>query len=172
MIKGLKLAFLLTIFLSCVGCDQVTKSAAKRLLTKSEPITLLNDFIIFDYTENPGGFLSWGADLPRSIRFLLFGVFAVVLLVAITVLSLKYSDIDRTQIVGIGLAVGGGLGNLLDRLVNDGRVIDFVSIGIGTLRTGIFNVADMAILAGVILLATGMSKEESVRWAKTTEDTI
>ncbi len=160
MIKGLKLALLLTVLLFCVGCDQVTKSAAKHLLTKSDPIPLLNDFIVFDYTENPGGFLSLGAELPSSIRFLLFSVLAVTLLVAIAVLSLKYSSIDRTQLVGVGLAIGGGMSNLLDRLVNDGRVTDFVSIGIGTLRTGIFNVADVAILAGAVLLAAGMRKYE------------
>lgn len=48
--------------------------------------------------------------------------------------------------------LSGGLGNLLDRIMNDGRVIDFMNLGIGPLRTGIFNVADVCITIGVVLL--------------------
>jgi len=48
---------------------------------------------------------------------------------------------------------GGGLSNLVDRIAYDGHVVDFLNIGIGSLRTGIFNVADMAITAGALLLA-------------------
>jgi signal peptidase II len=47
---------------------------------------------------------------------------------------------------------GGGLGNLIDRITNEGRVVDFVSLGLGPVRTGFFNVADVAVLAGAMLL--------------------
>lgn len=55
-------------------------------------------------------------------------------------------------VVAWSLVLGGGLGNLVDRIMNDGRVIDFMDIGIGSLRTGIFNVADVCITIGVLLL--------------------
>jgi signal peptidase II len=51
---------------------------------------------------------------------------------------------------------GGGLGNLIDRMMNDGRVVDFVSLGVGSLRTGIMNVADVAVFAGAMLLLFGL----------------
>jgi len=56
------------------------------------------------------------------------------------------------RFIALGLVAGGGISNLIDRLFYDGRVTDFLNIGIGSFRTGIFNLADMAILAGALLL--------------------
>ena len=50
------------------------------------------------------------------------------------------------------MMLSGGIGNLWDRIVHDGRVIDFMNVGLGGLRTGIFNVADLCITVGVVLL--------------------
>lgn len=55
-------------------------------------------------------------------------------------------------VVAWSLVLSGGLGNLVDLIINDGRVIDFMNIGIGSLRTGIFNVADVCITVGVVVL--------------------
>ena len=61
------------------------------------------------------------------------------------------------------LIAGGGLGNLYDRLTNTGRVVDFLMVGMGSLRTGIFNVADLAITFGVglFVLAAIQRKRET-----------
>jgi signal peptidase II len=56
------------------------------------------------------------------------------------------------ELVGWSLVIGGGASNLIDRLVRDGRVVDFLRIGIGELRTGVFNVADAAIVLGLACL--------------------
>jgi signal peptidase II len=64
--------------------------------------------------------------------------------------------VDRLELVptiALSLLAGGGIGNLIDRIANDGAVTDFVRIGIGPLRTGIFNLADVAIVVGVLVLA-------------------
>lgn len=61
------------------------------------------------------------------------------------------------QVVGLSLIASGGIGNWIDRLTNDGRVTDFLNVGIGSLRTGIFNVADMALVIGVALYFLGTS---------------
>lgn len=58
----------------------------------------------------------------------------------------------RATVVAWSLVLSGGLGNLVDRIRNDGRVINFMNIGIGSLRTGIFNVADVCITVGVVVL--------------------
>lgn len=60
--------------------------------------------------------------------------------------------VSLDTIVAWSLVLSGGLGNLVDRIMNDGRVIDFMNIGIGGFRTGIFNVADVCITVGVVLL--------------------
>jgi signal peptidase II len=82
-----------------------------------------------------------------------------VILLGDTVLAalLLYLFVSRPQnpLVGVSIAlvVGGGVSNLIDRLRYGGYVVDFLNVGIGSLRTGIFNVADMAIMAGVLLWA-------------------
>ena len=50
----------------------------------------------------------------------------------------------------LALSVAGGVSNLIDRVAAGGLVMDFLNLGIGRLRTGIFNVADMALTFGVI----------------------
>jgi len=62
----------------------------------------------------------------------------------------------------LSLFIGGGASNLIDRLVYKGAVIDFLNIGIGNLRTGVFNVADVAIVAGAgLMILSGLSAEDS-----------
>jgi signal peptidase II len=65
--------------------------------------------------------------------------------------------------MNLALLCGGGLANWLDRLLNGGAVTDFVSFGVGWLRTGIFNVADVAIMAGAALLLLPIAREEASR---------
>jgi signal peptidase II len=64
--------------------------------------------------------------------------------------------------VALALLVGGGLSNWYDRLVNDGRVVDFMVLGIGRLRTGVFNVADIAIMLGIGLMLLGSRRGDSL----------
>ena len=64
---------------------------------------------------------------------------------------------SRQPLVGRrrSLIFAGGASNLADRLLYDGYVVDFINIGIGSFRTGIFNIADVAITAGVVILLLG-----------------
>ena len=101
------------------------------------------------YAENRGAFLSLGADLPRWARTALFTVGTSLVLVACAV-SLFTQSWPPLAVLGICLYLAGGASNLADR-VADGHVIDFLNIGLGPLRTGIFNIADMAVMAGVTL---------------------
>jgi len=167
MRKACKLSLLLSVLLSSVGCDQATKSLARKMLTTSEPTSLLNGFVRFEYVENPGAFLGMGAQLPGTLRLLIFVVFTATLLATMLLLVIKERAVDAKQLVGMALLVGGGTGNLIDRIVNDGRVVDFVSLGVGWLRTGILNVADVAVFAGAVILIFGLltNKETKARIA-------
>jgi signal peptidase II len=65
-------------------------------------------------------------------------------------------------VLAVSLVFAGGVGNLIDRIIHNGFVVDFINIGIGPIRTGIFNVADVAVMGGSILLclaALGKPKE-------------
>lgn len=141
------------ILISCVGCDQVAKTMARQSLAASDPVLLLNGLVRLEYAENQGAFLSLGAGLPEEARFLLFVVLTSGILVAMVVLAL-HDQATPAQLLGLSLVAGGGAGNLVDRIVLDGTVVDFLSLGIGPVRTGIFNLADVAITAGALLLAT------------------
>ena len=136
----------------CVGCDQVSKSAARSLLHAGVTESLFADSLRLQLMENPGSFLSLGASLPQHVRFTLFTAAVAVLLMGLVCASLFARRLNTARFVALALVAGGGLSNLIDRLIYDGRVTDFLNVGIGSLRTGIFNLADMAILAGALLL--------------------
>ncbi|MEA3375271.1 MAG: signal peptidase II [Chloroflexota bacterium] len=132
-----------------VALDQLTKAAARVYLARRPPISLCGGVVRLVYSENVGAFLGLGAALRPTARVLIFGVFSGLLLIGVIVHLVTARGLARFDVIAASLLVAGGLGNLIDRALHDGRVTDFVSLGIGPLRTGIFNVADVAIVAGV-----------------------
>lgn len=98
-----------------------------------------------------GAFLSLGADLPEHVRTaLVVGGCIVLLMIAAALITRKISAVD---FAAFSLMLAGGAGNLLDRILNHNRVVDFMNIGIGRVRTGIFNVADVALMVGFGMVA-------------------
>jgi signal peptidase II len=74
---------------------------------------------------------------------------------AAAVWAFRSRRISASQIVGAALICGGGLGNVIDRVSQGGNVTDFFNVGVGLVRTGIFNFADMGLMLGVALLVVG-----------------
>jgi signal peptidase II len=142
----------LATLLACVGCDQATKSLAKNHLRGQETESLFGDTVRLEYTENPGGFLSLGQSIPIRWRTAIFTIGVTAALAAILAYALIASRPGILEGLALALFCGGGFGNLIDRLLCGGNVRDFLNLGMGPLRTGIFNLADMAIMAGSILL--------------------
>jgi signal peptidase II len=150
---GRLVALIVVLFVS-VGCDRATKTLAQQHLAATEPLSFFDGIVQLRYAENPGAFLSLGAALPAAAQGWIFIGVVALLLVGLGIFALKQRNTVHPGIlVAFALFLGGGLGNLIDRITNDGRVIDFMIVGVGPLRTGIFNVADMAIMAGVVLVA-------------------
>ena len=148
-----RLALLLLVMLWCVGCDQAAKAVARGSLAERGTVSLFGGAVRFQYAENTGAFLSLGASLPRQLRSLLFvggtGVIVVILLVTMA----RAGQASLLSSLGLALLAGGAMGNLIDRVAYGGAVVDFVSVGFGSFRTGIFNLADVAITLGVVLVA-------------------
>jgi len=136
--------------LTTFGCDRVTKHLASASLADKPPRSFLMDTVRFEYAENTGAFLSLGSRLPDSLRSSIFsfGVGAVLLILLFVVVRQRWSGL---ALAGATLVLSGGASNLLDRFLH-GRVVDFINIGVAGLRTGIFNVADVAIMIGVLLI--------------------
>jgi signal peptidase II len=142
---GLRLVLLIAIG-ATIGCDRVTKHVAATTLSEASSRSFLGDTFRLEYVENTGAFLGLGADWPLPVRTAVFGVGNGLLLLAVAVVAMR-SRWPRRSLVGVAIFVAGGASNLLDRITY-GMVIDFMNVGIGPLRTGIFNVADMAIMLG------------------------
>jgi len=140
---------LLGLMLFVLIADQTTKYMARMSLAGHAPrhygmLTLV-------YTDNRGAFLSLGENFPEGVRTIVFDVVVAIGLVVATV-ALFRSTLHRGDDIALAAIIGGGIGNLIDRLRFAGRVSDFLYLHAGPLHTGVFNIADMAITLGVIWL--------------------
>jgi len=145
--RGLLLCLLLA---ATAGCDRVTKHLAVTTLAGMPEQSYLGDTVRLDYHENTGGFLSTGATWPPAVRIGIFQIANGIFLLGTLVMA-AYFQWSRLALIGLVMFIAGGMSNLVDRVAL-GSVIDFLNVGIGPVRTGIFNVADVAIMAGVALL--------------------
>ena len=143
-------------FLACaaavLGLDQVTKVLASARLSPGEPEPVLGQFLRLTLVHNSGA--AFGLFPGSRVPFILVSVLAIVV-----VLYLFARDAYRslTNRILLGCILGGALGNLMDR-IRWGRVVDFIDVGLGSIRWPVFNVADSAVTLGVILLAWNLAR--------------
>ena len=147
--RGLAPLLLALLFAATVACDRTTKRLAVQTLAGTPARTFLGGTVTVLYAENTGGFLSLGAGLSPAIRGTVFVGATGLLLVLVSVVIVRRQD--PWSLLGAALFVAGGASNWVDRAAH-GKVVDFLNLGIGSLRTGVFNVADIAIMAGLLLL--------------------
>src|SRR5262249_20571818 len=141
---------LLGLLVPCVACDQFTKVLAVDHLRGAGEVRVVDGMFRLIYAENPGAFLSLGANLPDGWRSGLFIFAASLLLLGVAVVVVR-KKLALPVFVALALLVAGGVGNMIDRVLRPGgRVVDFAQLSVGPLRTGIFNVADLQIVAGAV----------------------
>jgi signal peptidase II len=150
------------LYLGIVGfvlvLDIVTKVIAQRTLPPYRPVPVLGDFFRLTYIYNPGA--AFGLNLGEWSRFIFLGL----ALVAVVVLFLMYRSTplqDRARLVAISLVTGGALGNVIDRIRSPRGVVDFFDFGIGSVRWPVFNIADIAVTCGAVLLAISLWREDT-----------
>lgn len=142
----LLLSFLLT---STVGCDLATKQMAVTSLRGEPGHSFLGGIFRLSYAENSGAFLGMFSGLSNELKFWIFTAGVGVLLLAMFTYLLVSRRLTPQLSIALALIAGGGIGNWIDRVANDGRVIDFMILSLGVVRTGVFNVADVAIMLGL-----------------------
>ncbi len=130
--------------------DQSTKFLARKYLEAREPIEIWTGHIRLQLVHNTGAFLSMGAEWPGYLRWTVLIAFVFFFLFFLWRLMIKESSTPK-QKTCYAIVLGGGLGNLLDRLLM-GEVTDFLWLGAGPVQTGVFNLADVAILFGILVL--------------------
>lgn len=152
MVLKSRLGWTLLGALAWIITDQLTKVFFKGMLKSGDLVSLLGGSVLVLPSYNDGAFLSLGATLPTLLRNLVFTYGVIVLLAGLLIWVVCSDRLRRAEIFGIASILGGGLSNLLDRFVHGGQVFDFLNVGLGSLRTGIFNVADVGIMVGLGLL--------------------
>jgi signal peptidase II len=105
-----------------------------------------------EYEENQGAFLGLGSTLGPTTRFWLLTAGTALLLCGVAVYVCLSINSNRWDFFPWSLLLAGGISNLIDRAADHGRVVDFLNLGLGSLRTGVFNCADFAITLGAMLL--------------------
>ena len=152
-----KTALYLGLTLGLIVIDQITKYIVERSLRLYDPVPVLGEFFRLTYIFNRGA--AFGLHLGDWSRV----AFTVLAVVASGMLFLMYRSTpwrDRTRLVAIALVTGGALGNLIDRVRSSRGVVDFFDIGVGAWRWPVFNVADIGVTIGALLLAVSLWREE------------
>jgi len=101
--------------------------------------------------ENTGAFLSLGDSLSGPVKYILLNILPTIAILFGLWYIFTKPKLDKITVLAIILIIGGGAGNIYDRVLH-GSVTDFMHIGFGALQTGIFNVADMSIMAGTFMI--------------------
>ena len=149
--KGLfKLLLILSLIIMNIGCDQVSKKIVRNNVAAYENISLIRDHLTVTRVENTGAFLSLGNELSQTAKNILLSALPVAVLAFIFVYALR-KKIPVVPLTGLCFIIGGGIGNLFDRILY-GSVTDFLHIDFGLFRTGIFNMADVSIVIGTLLI--------------------
>jgi signal peptidase II len=153
------------LFLLLFLADCTTKNLAVEHLDPTPvPHPIVDSFVRFRLVHNPG--TAFGFDIRPYVgawsRPILVLGMTVVLLVLVRVYR-GTAPRARLAAAALGLACGGAIGNIFDRLRFPLGVVDFIDVGIGTHRFWTFNVADIGINVGAVLLMLVLLREESAR---------
>ena len=156
----LKKLLLLLLICSNIGCDQISKSIVRKELSSQDQIKLLYDRLTLLKVENYGAFLSFGDTFPESFKFIGLSLLPLMILGYAVYYLLTNPRHGKVYAIGLCFVIGGGIGNLYDRLLY-GSVTDFLHLDLGFFQTGVFNLADVSIMIGIIMLFSRIFKNKN-----------
>lgn len=149
--KLIRAIFIILILASNVGCDQFSKNLVRHNIDAHEEISLVHNYVMLTKIENTGAFLSLGQSLPQPIKILILTILPLLALGVALLVLLTRNNLNYLSIWGMSFIVGGGTGNIYDRIVH-GSVTDFLHIDFVIFETGIFNMADVSIMTGMLMV--------------------
>mgnify|MGYP003308915891 CR=1 FL=1 len=150
--KSRYLLITILVFLS-IAFDQISKIWVRNNFESYSEKSIIGDVFTLIKVENTGAFLGMGSELSEIPRILLLIILPVIVLISITLYTYIDKSLDKLSIIGFSLIIGGGIANIFDRIVF-GSVTDFLYINLGGIfKTGIFNIADLSVTTGMILLS-------------------
>ncbi|MGO4918872.1 signal peptidase II [Maribacter spongiicola] len=143
--------WIIIIVLMTVGCDQASKELTRQKVAPQSFIPVIENHLILTNVENTGAMLGFGQDFHPIVKKIIFQGLPLLVLIIMLFRIMTKQNLDTLLLVAFAFVIGGGLGNLIDRIAH-GSVTDFFQLRLGFLRTGIFNIADVAVTTGVLLL--------------------
>ena len=135
--------------------DQLVKIIIKRSMNLYQEIAIIPKFFSLCYVQNTGAAFSI---LEDATLFLLVVSVIFIILIDNTVKK-EYKNLSKLAIISTGMILGGIFGNLIDRILYR-SVIDFISFSFGSYHFPIFNIADIGITVGMVLLIIDMIKNK------------
>jgi len=146
--------FIIIIIVINIAIDQISKFWVRNYVEPFKETQLLGDKFILTNVENSGAFLGMGSDLNPTIKIIVLLILPIVVLGYVLRYVFRYKSIDRLSLIGFSCIIGGGFANIYDRIIY-GSVTDFFHIDLGgVFKTGIFNMADLSVTTGMIMIIT------------------
>jgi len=134
-----------------IGCDQFSKQFVRKNIAADESFQFLSNHVTITKLENRGAFLSLGDSLAKPLRNVILSVLPLLALTLGLFYILTRTDISNVSLYGACFIIGGGIGNIFDRVVY-GSVTDFLYIHFRFFHTGVFNLADTSIMTGSFII--------------------
>ncbi|WP_234969231.1 signal peptidase II [Winogradskyella jejuensis] len=135
-----------------LAVDQLSKIWVRANFIYGETKELIGDKFVMQYVENKGAFLGMGSDMNPTLHFILLKLLPLLVLLYVVYYIVKTKSLDKLSLIAFSCIVGGGLANVIDRFLFS-SVTDFFFIDLGgVFKTGIFNVADVAVTTGMFML--------------------
>ena len=135
-----------------IAVDQISKFWVRANFTYGEIKQLIGDTFIMQYVENKGAFLGLGSDMNDTLRLLLLLILPALVLGYLIYYLITNKALDKLSLFAFCCIAGGGISNVFDRIVHN-QVTDYFYIYFNdTIKTGIFNIADMSVTFGMLIL--------------------
>tara|TARA_A100001011_G_scaffold386820_1_gene463455 strand:+ start:47942 stop:48427 length:486 start_codon:yes stop_codon:yes gene_type:complete len=161
MLKNNRYYKISSLIILSIFFDQYSKFWIRNNIESYNEIELIGSFFTLIRVENSGAFLGMGSELSYIPKLILLIIFPVLVLVAVSIYTYVDKKLDNLSLVGFSLIIGGGVANIFDRIVY-GSVTDFLFINFGSfLKTGIFNIADLSVTTGMILILIASFKKST-----------
>jgi signal peptidase II len=149
--KIIRTGLILIILSSNIACDQISKKLVRQKINYYEQVQLVSSYVTLTKVENSGAFLGLGDSLPQWIKLIVLKILPLLAIAYAIIFLLTKDNLSWLTLLGISFLIGGGTGNLFDRLIY-GSVTDFLHMDFIIFHTGVFNMADVSVMTGMFIL--------------------
>jgi len=147
--RNISISILITV---SIVLDQLSKVLIRKNIDQYSEIKLIGEYFILTNVENSGAFLGMGSDFSPFIKTIFLLILPIIVLICIMIYVYRDKEIDKISLIGFCFIIGGGIANIYDRIMY-GSVTDFLFIDLGGIfKTGIFNIADLSVTTGMIMI--------------------